>query len=295
MSSVALMKGGYNLIKFVDDGTRLLKSSATKVAEVKQQGLFGTMFEGLGNTLGFGAKVIAESSSAAQTILKDAATKTAAIDKTKGFLALGGVLALTAKSTADALKHSRTEFLIQTRSGGHMTDRKTNNTLRNVSLATAGIGAVTTAGYISDLAGESLIKSNSASPSGKILTTIGNGSRTIVNTVTGLTAGIGDAIKPGLGKLTGAPLALMLAGLTTHFLVNQIFLKMPQGDSHFNGFGWGGEKYGLVTDRTDPGFLQPIGRDALVQRIENDQIKGGVARSAATSSYWDQKRNVGLF
>ena len=167
-----------------------------------------------------------------------------------------------------------------------MTDKDTNENLRNVSIATAGVGVVAGLQGASTLAGESLLRANSSSAGASLMKTVGNSASKILGAVTGATGSLGDAIKPGLGKMTGSPLALMLGGFALHWAINEIYLKMPQGDSFFNSFGWGGKKNFVVTDRTDANFLQPLGREALMKRIDEDVING-MGRAATSSTYWD--------
>ncbi len=281
-SANTLIKG-FNAVRAVEGATNVLVKSSTKIQAVANKGVFGSMFDGLGKVLGFGGRVIAESSGAATTLLRANPTKTLAMDQVAALAAIGVGIGITAKAGSDILKHSRTDLLIQSRSGAYMTDKGTNDNLKYIAMAIGATGLVVGAQGAATLAGESF---GSSSPSGSILKTIGAGAGKLVNSVTSITGSLGDAIKPGLGKLTGAPLALMLGGLALHLCMNEYYLKMPQGTSVFNSFGWGGSKNFLVTDRTDANFLQPLGRQGLLDRINKDQLNG-LGRAAPTSAFWD--------
>ena len=221
---VNMIKSGFNAVKFVDGTTKVLTKTSTGINNVATKGVFNTMFEGLGKVLGFGGRVLGESKTAAQTLLKQDPSNTVSINKIAALAAIGVGIGATAKAGADALKHTRTDYLIENRSGAYTTDKATNITLRNVSLATAGLGAVLGLQGAATLAGESVLGANSASAGGSVLKSIGSGSSKIINGITSFTTAVGDAIKPGLGKITGAPLTLLLGGLAAHLYIDQRYL-----------------------------------------------------------------------
>jgi hypothetical protein len=264
----------------------LVVKAGTTAAEVSSKGLFLTMFENIGKTLNFGGRVIAGSSNAATTLMRTEVSANLSKDKLAALLAVAAGIGVTAKAASDTVKHVRTSCLIQSRSGGYMTDSKTNATLRNVAIATGGVGLIAASQGVTTIAGDSLLKANAASPTGALLKTVGTGMQKTLGAVTTVTSAMGDAIKPGLGKITGAPLFLMLGGLVAHWAINEVKLKMPQGNSMFNAMGWGGSKNFLVTDRTDPNFLQPIGRSGLMDKINKDN-ENGLGRAAPTSEFWE--------
>lgn len=265
---------------------RLLSQKSAQAIKAFNGGIIGTMFEGLGKITKFGFKVIGESP--VDSLLSTEAVSGLSGSKLAALASLGIGAGATLLATSNTCQHMRTDWLIETRAGGYMTDSKTNNILKYLSMATAGAGLIFGFQSISSLAGNIVRRGNPSNPLGILMSDLGsnlNSGLGLVNKVFGY---CGDAIKPGLGKITGSPLSLMLGALGAHFAIDQIYLKMPQGNSFLNSFGWGGKKSFVTTDASDPSFLQPFGRDDLIERIEQDASVRGINRSSTHSSFWDK-------
>ena len=277
-------------VRFVNS---VLPEMVGKVAAKSGSVLNGNLFSAIGETIygggKFGYKVCSQDVVAG--LASDAASNTAlSAEKVLSLCGLGLGTGLTAYNGCNTIEATRRHFQIQQRSGAYFTDDSSNKKVGIAAAGSAGLGLVAGGQGAAEMASGLIVKNSSgtgiSAALGGLCDDVGRGLGFGLKAITGTTGALGNTFAPGFGKFTGSARTLMLAGTAIHTGLNHYYLKMPQNSSSLNSWGWGGKKFNIVTDPTDPFFLQPANREALARRLLKDQ-EGGLYRSAPWSSVWE--------